>query len=74
MLLSVFFGGGDVALGDLKCLLFEWTVSQISKLELVGKGLHEELSFFFFFIIKGEIVLLGNGIDAIISVAVCKLR
>jgi len=48
MLLSVFFGGGDVALGDLRCLLFGWTVTQMSELELVGEGLLEE-SFFFFF-------------------------
>jgi hypothetical protein len=39
MLLSVFLGGGDVELGDLKCLLFDWTVSQLSEFELVDEVL-----------------------------------
>lgn len=46
--LSIFFGGGEVALGDLKCIFFDTAVSQISVLELVGEVLLE-VSFSFFF-------------------------
>jgi len=53
--------GGEVALGDLECLLFETTVSQISELEFVGEVLFEEPLLFLFILDNINIQNIYDG-------------